>query len=603
MSTSSDSNRTQLGYAREAEFGVSAPTLGNVQLHALRFTRDALVAEKVTLESEEIRSDRQTQELIRVGIKTTGTFEAELSLTNYDDLMEAALQCEEGTQLSIVVDFNAGFGLGKLTSNNTNVSDGHTVTIGDKVYTFKTSLTPTEGQVLIGADADGSLLNLIRAINHTGTPGTHYSVAAANAYVTADAAVSAHAFNVKSIAAGIGANSIATTDTSATLSWGAATLTGGGEYSATRVSGSNFAAVLGEKHVRVAGTVTAANGGIKTIKSVTEDKIIFSAGQVTTNDKSDAVNFNFMCYAFKATAAVVDIAPSGIGSDLLATLTLTTGTWDQYLREARFVKIFVATDTSDGALTDGNFKVYSTNGTDELVIVVTGTAWEGRTASGSTIDLTVNYIRTGTKFVTHVIEKYFADVEQYAVFTGQGIDAYDFAMEAQNKVKQTFTMMGREPLSRQTAIGSTPLLAASTQVVNTSSHIGDLKIEGEDSTNPVKTVSFKVANGLRERPVIGSLFSRAHGVGDSKVTGQIGVYFADATMFARFLNHTAFALEFPVLDDAGNLLNVYMPSVQSAEGTPSNEGKNTDVMQTVNFTALHHATLGYQLQIDRLPIA
>lgn len=119
---------------------------------------------------------------------------------------------------------------GTLTSDNTNVANNDTVTIGTKVYTFKTALTPAEGEVLRGANADASLLNLIRAINHTGTPGTDYSVAVANAYVTAAPAVTAHAFQVTAKQPGIIRNTFATTESSAHLSWGAATLLGGFAY-------------------------------------------------------------------------------------------------------------------------------------------------------------------------------------------------------------------------------------------------------------------------------------------------------------------------------------------------------------------------------------
>lgn len=93
-------------------------------------------------------------------------------------------------------DSDTGLATATITSNNTNVSDGDTVTIGPKVYTFKTTLTPTEGQVLIGADADASLLNLIRAINHTGTPDTDYKCAAAHPTVSAASSVTSHAFMV-----------------------------------------------------------------------------------------------------------------------------------------------------------------------------------------------------------------------------------------------------------------------------------------------------------------------------------------------------------------------------------------------------------------------
>jgi len=85
-------------------------------------------------------------------------------------------------------------GTATITSNNTNVSDADTVTIGEKTYTFKTGSVPTEGQVLIGADADASLLNLIRAINHTGTPDVDYKCASAHPAVSAASSVTDHAF-------------------------------------------------------------------------------------------------------------------------------------------------------------------------------------------------------------------------------------------------------------------------------------------------------------------------------------------------------------------------------------------------------------------------
>lgn len=119
------------------------------------------------------------------------------------------------------------FATATLTSDNTNVANNDTVTIGNKTYTFKAALTPVEGEVLIGANADASLLNLIRAINHTGTPNTDYKCAAAHTQVSAAAAVTAHAFLITSLNAGTGANAYASTETSAHLSFGGATFAGG----------------------------------------------------------------------------------------------------------------------------------------------------------------------------------------------------------------------------------------------------------------------------------------------------------------------------------------------------------------------------------------
>lgn len=75
-----------------------------------------------------------------------------------------------------------------LTSNGTNPANNATITIGDvatggKVYTFKTTLTPAEGEVFIGSNATTTMANLAAAINRTAGDGTLYKAAAAHSLV------------------------------------------------------------------------------------------------------------------------------------------------------------------------------------------------------------------------------------------------------------------------------------------------------------------------------------------------------------------------------------------------------------------------------------
>lgn len=121
-----------------------------------------------------------------------------------------------------------------LTSDATNVSDGETCTIGSIVYRFKTSIAQAY-DILIGASAAATLDNLKDAINGSGTVGTTYYagtyphpkvVATTNTNTTQ--VVVARAIGTDGAAIGTTeANAIATTETSAHLSWGAATLAGG----------------------------------------------------------------------------------------------------------------------------------------------------------------------------------------------------------------------------------------------------------------------------------------------------------------------------------------------------------------------------------------
>lgn len=117
---------------------------------------------------------------------------------------------------------------GTLT-NNTSFSDGDTVTIGGVVYTFKTTLSsgPTVAyEVLIGANVAASHTNLAKAINDSGTEGTHYGTGTL-IHPTVSASAGATSTVVTAKTPGTGGNSIATTEVSANSSWGAATLASG----------------------------------------------------------------------------------------------------------------------------------------------------------------------------------------------------------------------------------------------------------------------------------------------------------------------------------------------------------------------------------------
>lgn len=125
---------------------------------------------------------------------------------------------------------------GVLTSDNTNVSDAETVTVGTTVYRFKNTLAQI-GDVKIGGSADASLLSLAKTINGTGVAGTDmFTGTPANTFASSSATVTSHTITLTALAENAGGNSIATTETSAHLSFATATLLGSGEASARAFS-------------------------------------------------------------------------------------------------------------------------------------------------------------------------------------------------------------------------------------------------------------------------------------------------------------------------------------------------------------------------------
>jgi hypothetical protein len=115
-------------------------------------------------------------------------------------------------------------------SGRTNVTANNAVTIGSSQYVFVGNITnAVANQVKIAMTFDGSLSNLIAAINHGAGSGTIYSTnTSENAQATAGLLTS-HAFTVTAVTSGSAGNSISTATTSTNLTWDGITLAGGAD--------------------------------------------------------------------------------------------------------------------------------------------------------------------------------------------------------------------------------------------------------------------------------------------------------------------------------------------------------------------------------------
>lgn len=279
----SDANLCLLASTAETSWGVAPVPVG---LKKVRLTKENLEHDKATVESAEIRDDRQTEESVEVGVNAKGGFDFELSIGDFDAFLAAALfntfdengllingtlrksfllekklataayQSFPGCmvdQLSLTLQskqiitgqlqFIGLQGVSAAASLNTsggsyatgtltlalNAADGETVTVGGKVYTFQDTLTNVANHVKVGASKEDSLENLTAAINAGPGAGTAYAAATtANANVSAALGAGA-TMVVTALAIGTGGNAIASTETLAGSgnAWGGAVLSGG----------------------------------------------------------------------------------------------------------------------------------------------------------------------------------------------------------------------------------------------------------------------------------------------------------------------------------------------------------------------------------------
>jgi hypothetical protein len=115
-----------------------------------------------------------------------------------------------------------------LTSTGVALNN-ETMTIGTRVYTFKTALTGAADEILIGAAATNTLDNIKDAINRTtvsGTPGTTYGLGTVVNDLVSAGAKTATTLVLTALYPSIG-NTVVTTETLTNFSFTGGTLASG----------------------------------------------------------------------------------------------------------------------------------------------------------------------------------------------------------------------------------------------------------------------------------------------------------------------------------------------------------------------------------------
>lgn len=357
----------------------------------------------------------------------------------------------------------------------------------------------------------------------------------------------------------------------------------------TADSGTPFGPLIGAKFIKILLAATAGNNGVKQVVSITDSVITLAAGSLSGSDSADAMTFYLNEYSVIDS---VTVTVTGTGT----IYTATVGTFSTTTQGARYVKMAGGTLA---AASQGIRKVVSCTSTVlTLAAPTTGTDEVGKTAT-----VTARYTRVGTTQVSHVIQRTFADlaVPEYTAFTGMCVDGVDINAAARSKVGFLATFMGYKGQSRTASVNTaTPTAASTNSIVQTSDNIGSILVDGSAAANPVKSINWSCKNNLRSRPVVGDAGTLEPGVGESVITGQMEAYFTDNTLLAKYINHTAAAIEYKITDADGNVFNIYLPSVKFNGGDVPIPGINQDIMQTLPFKAHKDATLGYHCQIDRL---
>lgn len=106
------SNRTAIRIVPETTFGTTPATPA---LQNLRYTGESLSFNQRSVTSDEIRSDRSTVDLVRVGAEVSGDINVEMSFESFQDLLEGAFCSDFGAPVADVSTIKNGTTLKSFT--------------------------------------------------------------------------------------------------------------------------------------------------------------------------------------------------------------------------------------------------------------------------------------------------------------------------------------------------------------------------------------------------------------------------------------------------------------------------------------------------------
>lgn len=163
-----------------------------------------------------------------------------------------------------------GYAMGTLTAAGIP-ANGDKVQIGTTWYQFVTGSVNAGAPagtaanpwlVAIGVSMAAAMTNLHRAVGCTGTPGTDYSTAHTTPQTdAAPVSVSSNVLIVRATAIGTFGNAVVTTETGANLSWGGATMSGGGNPSLYQIPTPEDVGVISLTFVKSFIIVVPVQGG------------------------------------------------------------------------------------------------------------------------------------------------------------------------------------------------------------------------------------------------------------------------------------------------------------------------------------------------------
>lgn len=320
-----------------------------------------------------------------------------------------------------------------------------------------------------------------------------------------------------------------------------------------------------------------------------------SAGGIDFEMRSTATNDFMEAALFGQWSTLVAIS----GSDIAAATTGNkyTSTTTDFTTKNLNVGQWINVSGFSTAGNNGYAKVVSFTATNLVVSGLTLTT----ESSGATIAMKGKMLRNGVKETSFTLETEMTDITEFMWYSGMQVSSMSLEVATGAIVTQNFGFMGAKHGSAQTTRGTgSPIAAVTGAIYNGVNNVSAIREGGSPIAAGIyiQKLSLALDNGLRGQPAIGNL--APIGIGNSRcnVTGSIDVYYANDTLYQKFINATGTSISYRISDVTGNTYVITIPNIKFTSGVPNISGADADVVLPLAFQALRDVSTDCTIQID-----
>lgn len=590
-----EANRVSLRYIAEdsACWGV---TPANGKTREMRITGSELGVEKETQISQEIRADKMISNVSETLSTSGGSISGEFSIGTYDDFLEALIG---GTwSKPMTFDRFGGAGVSWLDTDTLVVP-------GSRVDYFVTGRkVKIEGFLTPGNNGYRTVLSVALVTGSTQVTFTETTAVAeaGNAFcVVMDA--NDYIFAATTIRAGTA---------------GARTFDSNG--------GNAFAAFLslfraGQKvHVEglgystrvitftaqpVDGDLLTLNDGVNTVTFEINTNLVFSRANIvvalgatfadTIANLVAAINLeyakgNTKFYAKTNGTDTLTVTNTNAGLTAAATETLSNATMAAASTALAISGVYTVASIADDVLTVVEPVPTFANAGSLLVTF--------KASSLRSEPLQANIIKRSFS-----VETSYNDVSQHFMQTGLRVGSFENEITAGDIASIDIALQGKSTSAGSVSIlGNapyTPLVTTSTEVLNATVNVGEVKKNGAVLASAIRTIGLSISDSLRNQTGVGSKFPIGIGGSSVEITGSLEAYFETLDLFNDFINHRTISVDYNFKDNQSNAIYFSLPAVKLTTDTFPPSGVNTDIIEQIEFIAQRDPVLETQFICTR----